>query len=209
MALAQNTYVPDEFDYLNHNYKYLDSNFNISIDSSSFNETIRKYKFIEERIITYRDSLSVVLMTEFGDWRRTRIAELRINYSWERVGHHLWKKENEIRQLGKQLNIEQPYRLQELFYYPEGNITVIKIIEDLRKELIEKFESEDLKTMDNANLMKFAFNRNPDVLNLKIAILHRKSIERFKDRHGRLPNESEKEKLGLSCGAENCCQLDN
>jgi len=86
---------------IDYNYKYLDSNFAIGIDSIEFNETVTKYKFIGDRITNYQDSLGVVLMREFGDWKKERIAKSRIIYSWERVGCHLWKKEDEIKQMGQ------------------------------------------------------------------------------------------------------------
>lgn len=195
------------FDFLNHDYEYLDSSYNIVIDSSTFNETVSKYKYIRDRIDSYKDSLSIALMSEFGDWKKSRMAELRLTYSWQRVGHHLWKKEDEIIKIGKELKLEHPYKLQKLFYNPNGNVRAEMIIDSLRNKLISDYKLDTLKTMTNKSLMTFAFNRNPDVLQLKKDIIHRKNIDRFVQKHGRPPNDSEKEKLGLSCGKENCCQL--
>ncbi|GAA4892000.1 hypothetical protein GCM10023311_15530 [Flaviramulus aquimarinus] len=207
--LAQKEYVPEEFDYLDYNYKYLDSNYNINIDSIQFNKTVIKYKFIKERINKYEDSLSVILMSEFGDWKKSRIAKHRITYSWERVGYHLWKKEDEVKKMGEEFNLNYPYKLQQLFYYPNGNKKIIKIIDTLRIQLMNQFKLDTLKNMNNPNLMRFAFNNNPNVLKLKSELIHKKNIETFKIKHGRLPNSQEKEKLGLSCGKENCCQIQN
>ena len=98
-TFAQKEYVPDEIDYLAYNYKYLDSNFAIHIDSIEFNETVTEYKFIKERITKYQDSLGVVLMREFGDWDKMRLGKSRITYTWDRVGYHLWKNEDEIKKI--------------------------------------------------------------------------------------------------------------
>ena len=205
-TFAQKEYVPNEFDYLAYNYKYLNSNYDIHIDSIEFNEAVTEYKFIKERITTYQDSLAVVLMREFGDWEKMRLGKIRITYTWERVGHHVWKKEDEIKQIGKELSINYPYRLQQLFYAPNGNKKAIEIMDDLRNKLITKFDADSLKDIDNYYLMKFAFNNNPDVIQLKAAYFHKINIEKFKKDHGRLPNDQEKKKYSLECITENCCQ---
>jgi len=156
-----------EFDYLNHSYQFLDKDFKININSEEFNNAVKEYKFIRERINTYSDSLSVVLMNEFGDWKKTRIAKLRITYQWERVGYHLWKNEDFVKKLAKSQTIKMPYELQEKFYNPQGNSEINLIIESLRKKLLENFNNDALKTMSNKDLMKFAFNNNPEVIKLK------------------------------------------
>jgi len=205
-TFAQKKYVPDEIDYLAYNYKYLDSNYAIDIDSIEFNETVTKYGFIKERINNYQDSLGVVLMREFGDWKKERIAKSRIIYKWERVGYHLWKNEDEIKQLGQEFGVIHPYRLQQLFYAPNGNEKAIEIMDDLRNKLITKFDADTLKGLENYYLMKFAFNNNPDVLLLKAEYFHKINIKKFKTKHGRLPNSEEKKKYSLECVTENCCQ---
>ena len=156
-----------DFDYLNHTYKYLDKDFNIKIKSEEFNKTLKENKFIEERINTYSDSLNVVLMDEFDDWQKTRIAKLRITYKWERVGHHIWENEDFVKNLAKNQNIKMPYELQEKFYNPKGNSEINLIVDDLRNKLIKNFKEDTLKTMSNKDLMKFAFNNNPEVIKLK------------------------------------------
>lgn len=156
-----------DFDYLNHPYKFLDKDFNIKINSVEFNKTLKEHQFIEEIINTYSDSLSVILMNEFGDWKKTRVAKLRITYKWERVGYHLWKNEDFVKKLAKRQEIKMPYELQEKFYNPKGNSEINLIVENLRKKLLESFNKDTLKTMSNKNLMKFAFNNNPEVLKLK------------------------------------------
>lgn len=205
-TFAQKKYIPDEIDYLAYNYKYLDSNYAIEIDSTEFNETVAKYGFIKERITKYKDSLGVVLMREFGDYKKTRIAKARITYKWERVGHHVWKKEDEMKKIGEELNITYPYRLQQLLYTPNGNEKAIEIMDDLRNKLITKFNADTLEGLDNYYLMKFAFHNNPDVIKLKTEFFHKKNIEKFKKDHGRLPNKEERKKYKLECLSENCCQ---
>lgn len=205
-TFAQKEYVPDEIDYLAYNYKYLDSNFAIHIDSIEFNETVTEYKFIKERITKYQDSLGVVLMREFGDWDKMRLGKSRITYTWDRVGYHLWKNEDEIKKIGGELNITYPYRLQQLFYAPNGNKKAIEIIDDLRNNLITKFDADSLKDLDNYYLMIYAFHNNPDVLLLKAEYFHKINVDKFKKDHGRLPNSEEKKKYSLECVTENCCQ---
>jgi hypothetical protein len=60
-----------------------------------------------------------------------------------------------------------PYELQEKFYEPKGNSEIILIVKNLRKKLHQKFKKDTLKTMSNKDLMKFAFNNNPEVIRLK------------------------------------------
>jgi hypothetical protein len=137
------------------------------MNSNDFNKTLKNYKFIEKRINTYSDSLSVVLMNEFGDWQKNRIAKLRITYKWERVGYHIWENEDFVKELAKNHKIKMPYELQEKFYEPKGNSEIILIVKNLRKKLHQKFKKDTLKTMSNKDLMKFAFNNNPEVIRLK------------------------------------------
>ena len=46
------------FDYLSYDYKFLNSSFEIEMDSTQFNKSVSEYKFIKERILKYNDSLA-------------------------------------------------------------------------------------------------------------------------------------------------------
>jgi hypothetical protein len=152
-----------------------------------------EYKFIDDREGNYLDSLGVVLMAEFKDWDAARIAELRITYSWDRVGHHLWKDKKEAEALGKNLDIKMPYRFQELL--DKNDEKIVPIINDLRKKMFLLFRDDAIKDMTVKKLLAFAFKNNPDVLKLKQDAILRSNIRRFVAKNKRQPNEEELKKM--------------
>ncbi|WP_281234107.1 hypothetical protein [Flavobacterium gelatinilyticum] len=154
-----------KIDFLKYKYKYLDKNYKIKIPKEVYEKTVIEYKFIPERLNKYRDSLGVVLMAEFKDWDAERIAEHRICYTWKRVGHHVWKSEDEVAAIAKKLKIKQPYRLQELLNKNDSKVAAE--IQNLRDTLFQKFNKEEVKTMPADKLLLFAFTNNPEVIELK------------------------------------------
>ena len=61
----------------------------------------------------YNDSLGVVMMLEFDDWDKCRIACLQVGYSWLRLGYHTWRTEAEIKKIAKSVGITHPWRMQQ------------------------------------------------------------------------------------------------
>jgi len=154
-----------KIDFLSYNYKYLDKDFKFKISRKKFEKSIEKHKFYPERLRNYKDSLGVVLMAEFNDWDAARIAELKITYSWERVGYHLLKNKDEVIEIAKKLNIKYPYRLQELLLRNDPKVSTE--IEKLRNKLFLSFEKKELKTMSSKQLLSFAFSNNPELIKLR------------------------------------------
>lgn len=154
-----------KIDFLSYNYKYLDKDFKFKISKKKFEKSIEKHKFYPERLRNYKDSLGVVLMAEFNDWDAARIAELKITYSWERVGYHLLKNKDEVIEIAKKLNIKYPYRLQELLLRNDPKVSTE--IEKLRNKLFLSFEKKELKTMSSKQLLSFAFSNNPELIKLR------------------------------------------
>lgn len=154
-----------EIDFIGYKYKYLDKDFKFKISEKEYQQSIKKNKFYPEKIATYRDSLGVVLMAEFKDWDVARIAELKITYTWERVGYHLWKNKEEVKEIGQRLNINHPYRLQELLLRNDPKVS--DEIENLRTKLFLKSGKEELKTMSSDKLLLYAFSNNPEVIELR------------------------------------------
>lgn len=151
-----------KIDFLSYKYKYLDKNFKITIPKEVYEKTILEYKFYTERIRTYKDSIIVVLAAELKDEDASRIASLRINYSWKRLSYYLWMKEDEVLELAKKLNVKMPYRLKELF---EKNDPKVKSeILNLKDKLYLKLGNEDIKKMSGNELLNFAFKHNPEII---------------------------------------------
>lgn len=154
-----------KIDFLSYKYKYLDENFKITIPKEVYEKTILEYKYYPERIKTHKDSIIVVLMAEFKDEDASRIASLRINYSWKRLSYYLWMQEDEVLELAKKLNVKMPYRLKELF---EKNDPKVKSeILQLKDKLYLKLGMEEIKKMSGNELLNFAFKHNPEIVNLR------------------------------------------
>ncbi|PQJ80013.1 hypothetical protein [Polaribacter porphyrae] len=151
-----------KIDFLSRNYKHLDSNFNISISKELFDTAVEKYKFIRPRIRKYRDSLSVVLAYELDDEDASRIAKIRIGYTWLRFAYHIWLSEKECEKIGRNFGFTHPYRFKE-FLVDDTNKEKrrLNFIDDLKKRM-KKENSYQLDTFPNTNkLLNFALLENP------------------------------------------------
>jgi len=152
-------------DWLAYPYKYLDSDYKITATQDHFQQMIKKGDFYKERITTYEDSLGVVLYEELKDWQAARIANLRITYSWQRVGWHLFLNEKEAQQLAQSLGFKLPYRA---INYLKGDTIQepkrVAVINKLRDKLVKL----DLITPTSATLLSdkalfdLAFKHNPE-----------------------------------------------
>ncbi|MBZ4034968.1 hypothetical protein K6T82_09325 [Flavobacterium sp. 17A] len=154
-----------KIDFLAYKYKYLDENFKIKIPKEVYEKAFVDYKFIPERIKTYKDSLGVVLMAEFKDWDAERIASFRINYSWKRLSYYLWMKENEVLELAKKLNVKMPYRLKELF--EKNDPKVQSELQNLRDKIYLKTAAQDIFKLSTKDLLNYAFKHNSELIELR------------------------------------------
>lgn len=145
-------------DWLAQSYHYLDADFKISITDKNFQKGLLEGKFIKERITTYRDSLSVVLFMNLKDSDASRIAALRINYTWERLGWNLLMTPAQTKKLAQELNVSWPYRVKE--YVEEQTIQEPKRLE-LLDELRQKVAQLEQVTENVEDLtLKELFNRS-------------------------------------------------
>ncbi|RYJ39082.1 hypothetical protein NU08_1920 [Flavobacterium anhuiense] len=154
-----------KIDFLSYKYTYLDGNFKIIMPKEVFDKTVINFKFYPERIKKYIDSLGVALMAEFKDSDAARIAELRINYQWKRVGYYAWMSENEVLALAKKLNVKMPYRLQELFLNNDPKVKTE--IQTLRDKLFLQLGKEEIKTMSTKELLNYRFKYNPELIEIR------------------------------------------
>ncbi len=132
-----------EIDFLDYDYKYLTEDFQIQIDSSTFQKCIEKYNFYPERIKNYKDSLGIVMMVEFGDWKKARSAELKIVFSWKRLGYYTWLKEDEAKQFAAKFQISHPWRMYELLTDESNNNPDIKAFIEALNEKVEMEEKDN------------------------------------------------------------------
>lgn len=163
---AQRHEVPQEFldyDYLTHKYEYLDEDFNIKITPKKFQEFVVRYKFYPKMIRTCRDSLGVVLMGEFNDWTKARIAEQRISFSDLRASYYLWTTEDEIRRLCEKYSYKYIYELY-VYFSSEEDIwdeDMKKFMSELRKKVIEHTKNESVSEMTNKEFLRFSLLHSP------------------------------------------------
>lgn len=175
-----------KIDYLDYNYTYLDKDFRINIDSDIFNSTINTYEFISEHISSYKDSLAVALMAEFNDWDQLRVAELRILYSWQRLGYHTWQSKEEAQEFAAQFELTHPWRMRE-FLIDEANHH--QEIKKFYKQLLKKVEKEtgraDLDTLSRKEFLNVAMRNNPQRIDdfRKLQQEVRKQHESYKKEH--------------------------
>lgn len=163
---AQRHEVPQEFldyDYLTHKYEHLDEDFNIKITPQKFQEFVVRYKFYPKMIRTCRDSLGIVLMGEFNDWTKARIAEQRISFSDLRASYYLWTTEDEIRHLCEKYSYKYIYELY-VYFSSEEDIwdeDMKKFMSELRKKVIEHTKNESVSEMTNKEFLRFSLLHSP------------------------------------------------
>lgn len=165
-----------DYDYLTHKYEHLDENFKIHISSELFEGFMTEYKFYPQRIKAYKDSLSVVLMGEFDNWHKSRIAELQITYSLKRMAYYLWMTEAEAKKLYEKYNFVHTYRFYEYMKAPEmWERSMKKRMLKLRQRVAKASSNEDVLTMSNRLFLKQAWRYSPERI---------KDFEKFrKERH--------------------------
>jgi len=186
-------------DYLNYPYKYLDKDFKIKISDKTFQESVVKNQFIASRVIgkKYTDSLSVVLMAEFGNWEQSRLAQFKISYGWERVGAHLLIPAEEAKKLGKKYGQLYPYNMSVFLRDEKNHDAYLKnLFNNLRVELFKITGDKKVNQLSISKLMDEANRNSPDRIKLYLA-------GQFEKEHGRKPKDSE---IGKSCGRNDCCQ---
>ncbi|WP_321316597.1 hypothetical protein [Labilibaculum sp.] len=179
-----------DYNYFNHSYKYLDRDFNIKIAPEKFQEFIIRYKFYPKMIRTCSDSLGVVLMGEFNDWTKARIAQQRILFSELRASYYLWTTEDKIRQLCDKYSYKYVYEFYEYFSSEEDKWdTDMKLfMAELRKKVIEHTGDESVSEMTNKKFLRFSLLHSP---------------QRIKDSDAKRAKQANGD---ISCGKENCCQ---
>jgi hypothetical protein len=178
------------YDYLKHQYKYLDKDFQIIISKADFNELIENYKLIPEKIVSYKDSLRVVLCGEFDTWRQINIAFHRLSFSWLRNGYILWLTESEAKELGGKYHFKMPYELYDYTHnHPElWDQNMQDFIKQLRSKIYEVYKDKKVFEMTSDQLLYHALVQNP---------VRIKDFERVK---------KERQGLSVGCGEPDCCQ---
>lgn len=150
-----------KIDFLTKKYQFLDKDFKINIDSSTFNKAVKKYNYYPERITSYRDSLSVVLTYELQSFHGSRIAGSRITYQWKKIGYYIWENEQNSKNIGISFGFKNPYRFYEFLI---DNTIEDKRKTQLLKQLkvrISKLIKDSISIKPNKKFLKFAFKNNP------------------------------------------------
>jgi hypothetical protein len=199
------------YNFLNHKYKFLTADFKIAIPDTVYKNNFKKYKYIEGREFKHSDSLGVVLMSEFNNWRTARIARNAILYEWVKIGYYLWITEGEAKKMGQSYGFMKPYAFR--LFLDDDNKHDEKLkafIVDLRKKVFLKTKNEEVKNMPVKKFLNMSFGSNPimqeDRAKFMIARKKEMQIKAFEKEHGHLPNKDEIEHLGTKCTKKNCCQ---
>ncbi len=154
-----------DFNYMDYNYKYLDTKYNIHIDSASFNKFVTTYGYYKERIKSYRDSLYVITHGEFQNADMARIAVLELDYSWERLGYYTWMTPKNIKEFALEFNINHPWRMKIFLINEENNNQkVIEFYQSLHQKF--KIKYPDVKYVNGReDFLTQCFRMNPYKIN--------------------------------------------
>ncbi len=149
-------------DFFTINYKYLDSDYNIIIDSETFEKAMKIYGFYPDRIKDHSDSLAIVLMAEFKDWDMDRIAKLKIGYTWLRLSYHTWQSEKEAKVFAMSFGITHPYKMKE-FLIDENNTNpqIIAFFKDLKSKVKSQKTKDNIEVLNRDELLTAALRCNP------------------------------------------------
>ncbi|SHG37771.1 hypothetical protein [Flavobacterium defluvii] len=145
-------------DYFSRKYSFLDDNYKVRMGTADFEKYRKKYNFPASA--TSKDSLALALMAEFNNWDQARIAEMRLSYSWVRLGYHLLLSESETIELAKTFKISHPWLLKESISKGTAPLAQ-KAAADLRKRLKKLEPDLDFSMMAADELMRKALEINP------------------------------------------------
>ncbi|PQJ80009.1 hypothetical protein BTO18_12880 [Polaribacter porphyrae] len=150
-----------KIDFLKKKYQYLDSNFKIKIDSTTFNKAVKKYNYYPKRIKTYRDSLSVILTYELKSFHGSRIAGSRITYQWKKIGYYIWENELTAKKLGNELGFTKPYRFYEFLIDDAKRDAKKRAILTTLKNKLPLAVKDTIDIFPNKRFLKFTFKTSP------------------------------------------------
>jgi hypothetical protein len=159
-----------KIDFMNMEYKFLDSDFNIKIKKNEFKKIVSN-KYVE--LNNYNDSLMTILQYELGDNDAVNIAFHRILFSWKKLGYYIWEDEFKAKKVAKIFCFNHPYLF--LKYLKDVNIVnsrKTKLINEIRS----KMKKEGVKIYDSISydiLLKQAFRKNPERINEKNKYLNK------------------------------------
>lgn len=174
--LAKCDSIRKNTNFFTYNYKYLDDDYNIIIDTKTYKKTIKKYAFYEDRIKDYDDSLGVVMMAEFNDWDMARIANFRIGYTWLRLGYHTWQTKEEAKAFAKKFGITHPWKMREfLMDDHNNNPQIISFFNDLKAKIKSQNTKDNIEELNRDKLLTAALRCNPQrIADYKIMVAERR-----------------------------------
>lgn len=148
----------------NHNYKYLDKDYKIIIDSATFQKAVKENNGYPKLIKSYKDSLFFILTEEFEDPLYQRAGAHTLAYSWNRLGYHIWLTENESKIFASKHNFKHPFKFQ-MFLEKSNNKDVNDFFRNLKSKINNKFPDEDLESLSRHDLLIKAMRLNPRRIN--------------------------------------------
>lgn len=210
--LAQKPYAVDQvkqdslknIDFLSLNYQYIDKNYQVVIDSATFQKACITHSLPAHTMETYTDSVAVAMMLEFNDWKYANKGIAKVGFTWQKQSFYMWKSIEETKAFAAAFGLNHPYKLKVLLGDESNNDPrVIKFLEELKTKL----KNNNIPDFDESARVKFlsyAYRYNPD----RIALSDKKRAEKkrlttlYKERHGKV----DRFKIGEGCDEENCCQ---
>ncbi|NOU58670.1 hypothetical protein [Marinifilum caeruleilacunae] len=165
-AQQQPRKIPQEYldyDYLTHEYEHLNKDYKINIPSAKFDSIVTKFRFIPERIDSWKDSLGVVLVGEFGNWDQGRIASNRITYSHLKSSYYLWITPEEAKQMAEKRGFKHPYRFYEYFRFHKDkwDDEMKQFMKDLRDKVAKASERSNVAELNQRKFLSEALKINP------------------------------------------------
>lgn len=160
-AFSQKTAV----DYLNYDYQFLDEDYNMLVSTQEFSALLQKDNLPEQAVVTYSDSLSLVLAAEFQTYSEVREAMYVLQFTWKRVGYHLWMSASEAEVFAVALGQDRhPYLLMSYIYNEEHQEKdILDLIANLKAKL--GFETgAKVPVLSRKKLLDETYRYNPQRL---------------------------------------------
>lgn len=143
-------------DYINKDYKFLGSEF--QINSEALNQKNLNIKFKENA--SYKDSLRTILEYNLKNDYAVHLAYHRILTPWERTSFYLWKSVEETQKIARSFGFDHPYLFYQFLISEEKNGRKDELISNLYESLKKNLEIEKVFETNKA-LLRFAFKKNP------------------------------------------------
>ena len=185
-------------------YQYLDADYNVTMDSLTYQKALATYNLPGLLMNTYTDSVAVAMIMEFDNWDIANVAITKVGYSWTKMGYYLWLSAQETEALAKKMGFKHAYLFRNYISNQENNSEEITSLLNAVANKLKANGHTEYEQNSRAEFMTYAYKQNPDknAFYAQKRAKKKRLMQHYKERRGQI----DRMKIGVGCEEANCCQ---